>query len=263
MALKKGSGAEEPARSPEQMSHALIISHDEDPLALYIANQWLSRGRSHTWLSDKTLASAQVSLVDGQLQFHHQPITSILWRVQPGRPLSCDFIQEDVGFADTEARAFWLAALALPSIRTNFRPHPSQLFSRSGWQHWRTILSESGLPLYPLEFGYEPKDFWLPHCQPYPRETPQSKSACGLGLATLQNGFFWRVDFAGSPAITANLSHQQLPYVQDALEILVANNLYLGTLIMADQRVLAVDSSPEFKDQDHIKTLADPLLILL
>jgi hypothetical protein len=244
------------------MDLGVIVAWPDDKLAGAVAERWTEGGRPWRWLPPATLASVRVTMERGVLAVEDAPVTALLWRSPPEVELGAEFDTPDRVFADTEARAFWLAALNLPSLASAIRPDAALMFARSGWQHWRDVLSARGVRLAPLRHGGEREAVWLPYASAMPRAAPAAATIRLLGGATTTGAAFRQVFFAGDPPVcSAPESGADLAAALDAVRV---GGLALGALLIDQEgAVIAVDAFPRIDDPAVVRRLLDPLLAVL
>jgi hypothetical protein len=242
---------------------ALIVARPDDMLAAAIADQCNITGRRWRWYEPSTIASVQATISnDGSLLIRGEPVRSILWRSSPSTDFGVDFTEGDRSFADTEARAFWVAALNLLSLKCAVRPDASLFFSRSSWQFWRDALADRGVALSPLRIGVPTHRSWLPYSSMTLKSSPDSTVSTFLGVSSTDQKTFHTFAFAGRQIFpNVELDGSGICNVISAVHRLNELELHLGELIVdAQGAVIAVNAFPCFSCATTIANLVPTIM---
>lgn len=252
------------------MTLAALVAWPDDKIAGAVANELSQRGRLWRWLIPSTLASIQASISEAVLRLDRDPVDIVLWRVAPEADLSVDFTTDDRVFADTEARAFWLAALNLHSVRSLVRPPAELFFARSGWLYWREVLRRRSVRLAPLQFGSglradSDSASWLPYGATALRPLPSLETRDMLGAAITRRSAMPPVQFAGPRLVGIDMMPDQAgKNLREAARALNEEGLHLGEIIATpDGSVLAVDAFPRIEDAGTVGQLLPATLKML
>jgi hypothetical protein len=237
---------------------ALVVAWPDDRLAGAVADAWQESGRSFRWLDPIGLASVTATIDSGHLIVGGTPVDAILWRLSSASSLGTEYTDADRVFVDAEARAFWLAALHLPTLASTWRPDAGVFFGVSSRRYWRSVLRAVDLPMATLSHG-TPGDVWVPHLSLDLRAWPGRSSALHLGAATLQVGELNRAFFAGD-AVPANGN----PDVRRAVAALNEAGLHCGQVVFTDdRRFISADVIDRLVDVDVIRSLLPSILEML
>lgn len=237
---------------------AVAVAWPDDRLAGAVAHAWQERGRTFRWLDPIGLASVAATIDAGHLVIGGEPVDAVLWRLSTTSALGVEYHEADRVFVDAETRAFWLAALNLPSLASAWRPDAGVFFGVSGWRSWRSVLAAAGLPLATLSHGTS-GDVWVPHLSLDARPWPGRRSGLRVGAAALDAGELQRVFFAGTAMSTG-----ADPDVRRAVAALGDAGLHCGQVVLTDDgRFVSADVIHRLDDVEVIRSLLPSLLEML
>lgn len=130
-----------------------LVGEETDCLTRALAQCLAGRGWQLARVETARLATARLSLDADGVRLDGRTLTAAVFRATPEDQLAAEFVEADVGFASSEARAIWLAVLTHPSVMPLNRPDAELWYTNCEWGVWYRRMSEAGVPTVPLSVG--------------------------------------------------------------------------------------------------------------
>jgi hypothetical protein len=240
----------------------LFVAYDHDALSEAITERLRGTGAAVRRISPPELNDLRVCL-EGDLFFADgQRVGGVLFRCRADAHFSRNFTGPDSPFADAEARALWLAALHLESVKAINRHDAVTWFDDSSWTVWRRRFAEAGVSISPFTFGNQPpcdSRFWQPHRGGRLRPEPEPALQRVLGAAlTPSKPAETHLLVLGEPLSDEPGTLEALPSLHAAGRVLARNGIGLAELTTDDEgNVLSVETVPVVEDPVRLERASD------
>ena len=236
-----------------------VVAANSDRLAASLVGRLRARELAVVACEPHELADRKILLDANRVEWQGAPVGAVVWRVPPGVPLSASFTAEDRAFADSETGAAWLAALSVPSVWAVNRYSAAVWYGGREWPAWQAWLRRHGVPVSSLRLGAKAsrEAHWRPFLSSDTRPAPEESAAKAMGIATAT------AYAASSVLVVAGEIMGSAPPsrgARAAADALTASGVVLARLSLdGDDRVLAVDTIPDFRRGDELLPVVDRL----
>jgi hypothetical protein len=174
---------------PSEARLAALVGDRRDGLLIEVARALAEGDHPTVWLDPDALASTPCTLSPRGVRVAGVELHAVLFRARPHRAFADGFRADDLEFASAEARAVWLAALALTSVAAPNRFSAEEWYSSAEWPIWRRRFDDAGVPTAPA-LGGAPGDevAWLPYSSSGRHAAPGPATRAITGATLVEAG---------------------------------------------------------------------------
>jgi hypothetical protein len=240
----------------------VFVAYDHDALSEAIVERLRGTGAAVRRIAPPDLSDLRVCLVGDRCFADGQRVGGVLFRCRADAHFSRNFTGPDCPFADAEARALWLAALHLESVKVINRHDAVTWFDDSSWMVWRRRLAEAGVSVSPFTFGNQSAYdgwFWQPHRGGRLRPGPEPALQRVLGAAlTPSKPTKTHLLVLGEPLSDESGTLEAPPSLHDAGRVLARNGIGLADLTTDNEgSVLSVETVPVVDDPARLERASE------